>query len=348
MVNVNNLFNFNSISKNINKKSKLNKLIKNNKLVFLLLILVLVFILFKYDNLNFNLNFDLFNNNIKEGFGIFSFNKLESYQNKEANKEAIIDEDSEQVNLENVNTEGARGERGYRGLTGKDGEKGDRGSKGERGDPGPMGPPGAPGPQGSKGEMGLKGRRGLRGFPGLQGDPGTFSENTCKMFGSNSDTNWTCPDSYPIYSGATMGDHNSNLKCNGGLAKNATCGNGKVYGEGAQGITIVSGGKVVNCALVSSGHGYVSKPNIEIIGGGGKGAEAIAKITNGKVTDIALIKAGSGYTEQPTLKINSMPSNQGCSYCHLCCKKPPAKNYLRPDQPGYVEPLDIQIQRIES
>ena len=37
--------------------------------------------------------------------------------------EVNIDEDSEQVNLENVNTEGARGERGYRGLTGKDGEK---------------------------------------------------------------------------------------------------------------------------------------------------------------------------------------------------------------------------------
>ena len=40
-----------------------------------------------------------------------------------------------------------------------------------------------------------------------------------------------------------------------------------------------------------------------------------------------------------------MPSNQGCNYCHMCCKKPAKPQVLRPDQPGYTEPLDIQIQK---
>ena len=342
MVNLNNFLNF-GVNKNLSKKTKINKNFNNNKFLLFLLFIGLSLFYLNFDNLSrkFKLN-----NNIKEGFGIFSFQNLETYQdkgNKENTDELLNTEEDTKTNTDNTNS--VKGERGFRGLPGQDGPRGDRGEKGDRGDIGPMGPPGAPGGQGPKGEIGLRGRRGLRGFPGQQGEPGTFSENTCKMFGSNSDTNWTCPDTYPIYSGASMGDHNGNLKCNGGLAKNATCGDGKAYGEGAQAIAIVSGGKIVNCALISSGHGYIRKPKVEIIGGGGSGAKAIAKVENGKISNIALIKGGGGYTEQPIIRINSMPSNQGCRNCHLCCKKPPVKNYLRPDQPGYVEPLDIQIQK---
>ena len=48
-----------------------------------------------------------------------------------------------------------------------------------------MGPRGYTG----KGEKGEKGDRGEQGLPGQQGDPGTFAENSCKFFGSNSESN---------------------------------------------------------------------------------------------------------------------------------------------------------------
>ena len=201
------------------------------------------------------------------------------------------------------------------------------------------------GERGPVGDRGARGVRGPRGYPGQQGPPGTFGEHTCKYFGSNSETNWTCPDSHPVYSGASMGDHNQNLKCNGGLAKNASCGKGDVSGEGAQAIAIVNGGKVVNLALLKCGKNYVSEPRISIEGGNGSGAEAIARVKDGKIESILLINGGSGYTKQPQIKIEGTANNQGCSYCHLCCKKPARRNYLRPDQPGYTEPLDLQIQK---
>lgn len=231
---------------------------------------------------------------------------------------------------------GPRGEQGKRGITGSVGPigpKGDKGDKGDRGERGPIG------------DKGKRGTRGARGYPGQQGAPGTFAENSCKYFGSNSETNWVCPDTHPVYSGGSFGDHNGNLKCNGGVAKNASCGSGKVYGSGGEAVAIVSGGKVVNCAVVNEGHGYLRDPVITFEGGGGAGAKAIAKVVDGKIRNIILVNGGSGYTYQPSIKMEAMPSNQGCNYCHMCCKKPAKPQVLRPDQPGYTEPLDIQIQK---
>ena len=201
------------------------------------------------------------------------------------------------------------------------------------------------GERGPIGDRGKQGTRGPRGYPGQQGPPGTFGEQTCKYFGSNSETNWTCPDSHPIYSGGSMGDHNQNLKCNGGLAKNATCGKGDVSGSGAQAIAIVNGGKVVNLALLKCGKNYISEPRVSIEGGNGSGAKAVARVKDGHIISLLLVNGGSGYTKQPQIKIEGTANNQGCGYCHLCCKKPAKRNYLRPDQPGYTEPLDLQIQK---
>jgi len=228
---------------------------------------------------------------------------------------------------------GGEGKRGISGSTGPIGPKGDRGDKGNRGERGPIG------------DKGQRGYRGARGYPGQQGAPGTFAENSCKYFGSNSETNWVCPDTHPVYSGGSFGDHNANLKCNGGVAKNASCGSGKVYGSGGEAVAVVSGGKVVNCAVVNEGHGYLRDPVLNFDGGGGSGAKAIAKVVDGKIRNIILVNGGSGYTYQPSIKMQAMPSNQGCGYCHMCCKKPSKPQVLRPDQPGYTEPLDIQIQK---
>ena len=319
----------------------------NHILIVLCIILVMIY----FKDLKFTQLKKLGYNTV-EGFKLFEFgrNKIENYQGKDNQ----VDENQDDV-VDNKNTiknegddyirEGSMGPRGFRGDIGQTGPRGPKGNTGPRGDRGAKGPPGSRGFRGERGDSGPVGDRGPRGFPGMQGPQGTFSENTCKMFGSNSSTNWVCPDTHPIYSGASMGDHNGNMKCNGGLAKNASCGDGKVYGNDAKAIAIVSGGKIVNCAIISGGHGYIKPPQIRFKGGGGTGAKAIAKVVDGKIVNLALIQGGSGYVEQPIIEIDSMPSDQGCNYCHLCCKKPADKNYLRPDQPGYTEPLDVQIQK---
>jgi hypothetical protein len=237
------------------------------------------------------------------------------------------------------------GPRGFMGPRGGDGKRGISGSVGPIGLKGNIGDKGNRGERGPIGDKGQRGYRGGRGYPGQQGAPGTFAENSCKYFGSNSETNWVCPDTHPVYSGGSFGDHNANLKCNGGVAKNASCGSGKVYGSGGEAVAVVSGGKVVNCAVVNEGHGYLRDPVLNFGGGGGSGAKAIAKVVDGKIRNIILVNGGSGYTYQPSIKMQAMPSNQGCGYCHMCCKKPGKPQVLRPDQPGYTEPLDIQIQK---
>ncbi len=245
----------------------------------------------------------------------------------------------------------------------------------------------------------VQGEKGQRGLPGPKGDPGTFSQNTCKFFGSDDGDNWKCPDTYPVYSGASFSGYG--LKCNGGVAKNSSCNNkggigaqgvsildeqggvldvkmtdggtnykvpprvefiggggfgataeavisnGKVmgvemvnkgkfykfppnvhfvsldYGDGAKANAKVREGKIVNINLTNTGGGYSLAPIVSFEGGGGSGAEAVAQIQDGRVTNITLVRGGSGYTYAPIIRIKPRIQQQGCSQCHLCCKKTP-------------------------
>ena len=287
----------------------------------------------------------------KEGF--FFFNKkneeaetsVENENNNEPENFDEEDEDNTSANKEIIR--GSVGPRGFRGNTGPRGPKGDTGPKGERGDRGPQGIKGSKGDTG-RGEKGDRGERGLQGYPGQQGDPGTFAENSCMFFGSNSESQWSCPDTYPVYAGASMGSGDNNMKCNGGVAKNARCGKEETVqqniGSGGQGMAIVSNGQIKRIIVLNRGDGYHLPPNISITGGGGSGVKAVPVIQNGQLNSIRIIRPGSGFTETPIVRIESKSISNGCGYCHLCCKRPAIKNVLKPGQPGYVPPFDLQIQ----
>jgi hypothetical protein len=67
---------------------------------------------------------------------------------------------------------------------------------------------------------------------------------------------------------------------------------------------IVSGGYFLGANIVNGGNGYLSTPNVSIIGGGGSGASATATVNSGVVTAINVINPGSGYTSQPAITID--------------------------------------------
>ena len=166
----------------------------NHILIVLCIILVMIY----FKDLKFTQLKKLGYNTV-EGFKLFEFgrNKIENYQGKDNQ----VDENQDDV-VDNKNTiknegddyirEGSMGPRGFRGDIGQTGPRGPKGNTGPRGDRGAKGPPGSRGFRGERGDPGPVGDRGPRGFPGMQGPQGTFSENTCKMFGSNSSTNWVC------------------------------------------------------------------------------------------------------------------------------------------------------------
>ena len=164
---------------------------------------------------------------INEGFFFFNKDKQNEDTEEDFQDEEDLDDEREGgVTRVNANTEVIRGSVGPRGFRGSIGPAGPRGQRGDKGDQGDRGPRGEMGPRGytGKGEKGEKGDRGHQGLPGQQGDPGTFAENSCKFFGSNSESQWACPETYPIYSGASMGSGDNMMKCNGGVARNARCG----------------------------------------------------------------------------------------------------------------------------
>jgi len=295
--------------------------------------------------------FKLKSNTTKEGF--FFFNKK---NNEEDFQDEDVYEDEDEIDREggvqrvNANTEVIRGSVGPRGFRGSIGPIGSRGQRGNKGDKGDRGPEGKMGPRGytGKGERGESGERGQQGLPGQQGDPGTFAENSCKFFGSNSESQWACPETYPIYAGASMGGGDNNMKCNGGVARNARCGKEeqvtKDVGYGGHGMAIVTNGQIGRILVMKKGKGYYLPPKVHILGGGGSGVKALPQVANGQLTSIKILNPGSGFTQTPIIKIESDTVTSGCGYCHLCCKKPAIRNVLRPGQPGYVPPTDLQVQ----
>jgi hypothetical protein len=199
--------------------------------------------------------------------------------------------------------QGPKGDRGEKGDKGERGEKGDRGEKGERGERGETGPQGIQGPKGERGSMGPR---------GIQGDPGTFGEKSCIFVGSNTDSKWSCPDTYPIYAGASIGSDTSNLKCAGGVAKNASCN--QMAGFGARAIPIVdANGSIIEIKIVSTGKDYLVPPRININDSRGKGDGFLGEVvvSNGRVVSINILAEGYGYTEDTLIEFLPVDSGFG-------------------------------------
>ena len=206
---------------------------------------------------------------------------------------------------------GDKGERGERGEKGDRGEKGEKGERGEKGDKGEKGEKGDKGDRGERGERGDRGVQGLKGDRGIQGDPGTFGENTCMFVGSSNDSNWSCPDTYPIYAGASMGSDSSNLKCSGGVAKDATCN--QMAGIGASAKPFIDeNGSIVDIKITSTGKDYLVPPKISILNSGkGTGFSGEAVVSNGKVIAINIISEGYNYSKNTKIDFVSLDSGFG-------------------------------------
>lgn len=203
---------------------------------------------------------------------------------------------------------GQRGERGDKGDRGEKGEKGDRGEKGDKGEKGNKGDTGERGERGEKGGSGNKGEKGDRG---IQGDPGTFGENTCIFVGSSHENNWKCPDTYPIYAGASMGSDSSNLKCSGGVAKDATCN--KMAGMGAKAKPFIDeNGSIVEIKIISSGKNYLTPPRVSLMNtGNGNGFSGEAVVSNGRLVAINIIRDGYNYNKNTKIEFVSLDSGFG-------------------------------------
>lgn len=70
-------------------------------------------------------------------------------------------------------------------------------------------------------------------------------------------------------------------------------------GSGAQVTPIISGGKIIEILINSSGSGYTSSPDIDIIGDG-VGAVLTPIVFNGKLVEVKVIESGIGYSPNTT------------------------------------------------
>ena len=222
-----------------------------------------------------------------------------------------------------VGPQGERGERGLPGIKGdrgdigpigpigpegESGPKGDKGEKGDRGERGEKGDRGDKGDRGEKGERGERGKDGTRGQRGIQGDPGTFGEKSCIFVGSNDESDWQCPDAFPIFAGASMGSELSTLKCAGGVAKNATCN--IAAGVGAKAIPVLDeNGGITNIKIAKTGKNYSVPPRVMVINGKGSGFVGESLVSGGKVIGVNIVNEGYKYTN--STKIEFVPLDTG-------------------------------------
>ena len=66
-----------------------------------------------------------------------------------------------------------------------------------------------------------------------------------------------------------------------------------------------NGGQVVDVKITSGGSGYISKPTVNVIGGGSTTPAVLdATIRDGKVAFITVVAAGAGYTSKPLITIS--------------------------------------------
>lgn len=75
----------------------------------------------------------------------------------------------------------------------------------------------------------------------------------------------------------------------------------------------VTGGKITNIVLLTSGSGYVTAPTITFADDNGKGATAVAEFSNGKITKIKVTNKGSDYTINTKIVILGGGSGNGSS-----------------------------------
>ena len=67
---------------------------------------------------------------------------------------------------------------------------------------------------------------------------------------------------------------------------------------------LVLNGFVYGANVAGGGSGYVTVPNVQIVGGGGTGALAAAVVSNGVVIAVTVTNTGSDYTGTPTIQID--------------------------------------------
>ena len=73
----------------------------------------------------------------------------------------------------------------------------------------------------------------------------------------------------------------------------------------ATAVPVVYYGFVVAASITSGGAGYLSVPQVQIVGGSGSGAAGYAMVSNRMVTVISMTNAGYGYSTPPTIQIDA-------------------------------------------
>ena len=73
------------------------------------------------------------------------------------------------------------------------------------------------------------------------------------------------------------------------------------------------GFEVTEIVIGDAGAGYVERPTVRLVGGGGTGAEAIAYMGRGRITAIVVTNPGSGYITPPEVIIEGSLSEDGTS-----------------------------------
>ena len=133
-----------------------------------------------------------------------------------------------------------------------------------------------------------------------------MKEGKCKFFSGDK-----CPDSYPLSTGANIGVSGIN-------GVNLSC-NGESNIEKAEAVaTINEYGKINKVHLVKKGKGYITKPNIHIVGGGGYGGKCDVVIDdNGSIQYIDILSGGDGFTSSPKIELEDP---NGSNSCMLCCQ----------------------------
>jgi len=77
------------------------------------------------------------------------------------------------------------------------------------------------------------------------------------------------------------------------------------YATGATATCTEVGGSVTSVTLGTGGTGYLTAPQVFLIGGGGTGAVVTATVSSGAVTGFTVVNGGTGYTSAPTVIISS-------------------------------------------
>ena len=124
----------------------------------------------------------------------------------------------------------------------------------------------------------------------------------CKFLSSKE-----CHPSYPKFVGASINlGENASMSCDGIDEQ-----------KQAKVVCTISKGSINNIYVIDGGKGYMKKPKINIVGGGGRNVIIDCEISKSKLTKVNIIKGGEGYHETPTLQVDP-PSLSNA--CYLCCK----------------------------